>query len=352
MVAFLSSLKATLVTKILSFILTTMTLRLIPPSLLGATAIKLELLLSTCLFLGREPIRLACCQSHARHSHSQSIHSLSYFAIPVTTSISLLLLFFTSPSLSQISTTTILYCLSTIIESTAEPQIIKMMIGGDISLKSYAEGVAVAVKSLSLYLMLTVGSNLFSDQLVSFGVSQILYSLTFVAFVNRTIFFPMPLPLPSFSPIHPKLLYLTFSFFLQSILKHVLTEGDKLVLTYLSSSYDAGIYAMASSYGSIVSRLLFQPLEENGRLIFSTNSSPFTTLTKTCLYLGLTFSTFGSTYCYIVLKVLAGAEYFTPAGVSALQAYCVYTAFLAVNGMAEAFMYAHLETAKDVRFSR
>eukprot|EP00903_Cladosiphon_okamuranus_P013314 g12409.t1 len=77
----------------------------------------------------------------------------------------------------------------------------------------------------------------------------------------------------------------------QSLLKHVLTEGDKIVLaraTSLEQScgggesgsvgagcgqggslYEQGVYAIASGYGSLAARLLFQPLEEAARLMFS-----------------------------------------------------------------------------------
>lgn len=86
----------------------------------------------------------------------------------------------------------------------------------------------------------------------------------------------------------------------QSVLKHVLTEGDKIVLARASSSfgrvkcsgggvgsrdeidgvcenrssgggslYEQGVYAVASGYGSLAARLLFQPLEEAARLMFS-----------------------------------------------------------------------------------
>lgn len=71
----------------------------------------------------------------------------------------------------------------------------------------------------------------------------------------------------------------------QSLLKHVLTEGDKIVLARATapgrggsggggggqggSLHEQGVYAMASGYGSLAARLLFQPVEEAARLMFS-----------------------------------------------------------------------------------
>ena len=44
--------------RIFSFLLTQITIRLIDPIALGHTSIKLELVLNTCLFVGREGFRL------------------------------------------------------------------------------------------------------------------------------------------------------------------------------------------------------------------------------------------------------------------------------------------------------
>ncbi|KDQ24089.1 hypothetical protein PLEOSDRAFT_1025211, partial [Pleurotus ostreatus PC15] len=56
----------------------------------------------------------------------------------------------------------------------------------------------------------------------------------------------------------------------QALLKHILTESDKLVLSYFSLSLAAqGGYAIAANYGSLVARLVLQPIEESLRLFFS-----------------------------------------------------------------------------------
>ena len=55
----------------------------------------------------------------------------------------------------------------------------------------------------------------------------------------------------------------------QSLFKHLLTQGDKIVLSLGSSHYSQGLYALAQNYGSLAARLFFQPLEESGRLMFS-----------------------------------------------------------------------------------
>lgn len=204
----------------------------------------------------------------------------------------------------------------------------------------------------------------------------------------------------------------------QSLLKHILTEGDKIVLARASSLergcgggdggaghggslYEQGVYAIASGYGSLAARLLFQPLEEAARLMFSrlgaeegsTNAREATetpetvtrtsgsrlgratnpgrdgdcgggggegqrlrekmatllaTLLKLVLTAGLVFVCFGFYYTETLLRLLlagrggkGGGAYSAVSEVArVLSWYCVYVLFLAANGMCEAFACA------------
>ncbi|KAG8813827.1 Oligosaccharide translocation protein rft1 [Serendipita sp. 400] len=67
----------------------------------------------------------------------------------------------------------------------------------------------------------------------------------------------------------PQLLTLTISMTIQSFIKHLLTEGDKLAVSRTSRLADQGGYAIAANYGSVVARILFQPVEEIARVYFS-----------------------------------------------------------------------------------
>ena len=174
-------------------------------------------------------------------------------------------------------------------------------------------------------------------------------------------------------------LHLVVIFTLQGVFKHALTEADKIVLSALAGSYDQGVYALASSYGGLAARLLLQPLEENARLLFSkigasiarnqcTNgkkkddeTNGYRNLVKDLettyyfslkgvLYIGLTFATIGTNYTSLLLRVLAGNRWGSNSEASdALSAFCIYTAFLALNGTTEAFVYGVTRSGKDVR---
>ena len=52
----------------------------------------------------------------------------------------------------------------------------------------------------------------------------------------------------------PELLHLSGAMTAQSVVKHFLTEGDKLLISRLSPLADQGGYAIASNYGSSRSR--------------------------------------------------------------------------------------------------
>jgi oligosaccharide translocation protein RFT1 len=80
---------------------------------------------------------------------------------------------------------------------------------------------------------------------------------------------PGPPPSPSTPWMEPSHLSLAAALTSQSFFKHLLTQGDKIVLSLGSSHYSQGLYALAQNYGSLAARLFFQPLEESGRLMFS-----------------------------------------------------------------------------------
>lgn len=64
---------------------------------------------------------------------------------------------------------------------------------------------------------------------------------------------------------------LTWSFYKQSFLKQILTEGERYVMTFLNvlSFGDQGVYDVINNLGSMVARLVFLPLEESFYVFFA-----------------------------------------------------------------------------------
>lgn len=63
---------------------------------------------------------------------------------------------------------------------------------------------------------------------------------------------------------------LTWSFFKQSFLKQILTEGERYVMTFLNvlSFGDQGVYDIINNLGSMVARFIFLPIEESFYIFF------------------------------------------------------------------------------------
>lgn len=71
--------------------------------------------------------------------------------------------------------------------------------------------------------------------------------------------------------VHPNSAQLTWSFLKQGVLKQVLTEGERYVMTLFSimSFNEQGIYDVVNNLGSLAARFLFRPVEDSLYLYFS-----------------------------------------------------------------------------------
>lgn len=187
-----------------------------------------------------------------------------------------------------------------------------------------------------------------------------------------------------------------------SVLKHVLTEGDKIVLSISASHFNQGIYAITSNYGSLVARILFQPIEESCRVAFSRISSSggsglskkvnafsiflrregnimdaaskdttegsddtsncsksknigkdlvsnssveamvdlLTTVLRGLILFALVFPIFGSQYSRVAVKLFLGSKWYSDETVNTLSCFCIYILVISINGIAESFVHA------------
>ena len=255
----------------------------------------------------------------------------------------------------------ILYCLASWIEGCGEPAVLFFLRKLEVPPRVEAEGVATLVKTVAT--ATGVQALPASWSVTAFGLAQLAYSITYTSYLYARALLRSdwksslpPFSLSVFSAgLDRGACYTTLVYTLQGFFKHMLTEADKLVLTIVADSYDKGVYAMGASYGGIAARILLQPLEENVRLLWSrqANNSKgdteypqelfrlYTTLVKLALYIGLVFACVAVHYTNLLLNILAGRTWGSNTEASnVLAAFCVYTAFLALNGMTEAFVYA------------
>lgn len=162
-----------------------------------------------------------------------------------------------------------------------------------------------------------------------------------------------------FSMFDSRLLNLFTSFSFQTIIKFILTEGEKYVLMLFQTLSDQGVYDLVSHLGSMAARIIFQPIEETSHTTWSkllstshgerfgqkhaalkASASMLVLLLKFCSLIGLTFICFGPAYSYSLLRIVYGVRWSETNAPMVLSLYCVYVFFMAINGITEAFVHA------------
>jgi oligosaccharide translocation protein RFT1 len=154
--------------------------------------------------------------------------------------------------------------------------------------------------------------------------------------------------------------------YLQSIVKHFLTQGDSMILAAFSSLEDQAIYGLASNYGGLVARMLFQPIEESCRNIWTGQlnttdkenrshktyieaaKSQLVNVLRTYSIFAILALSIGPSTIPIFLRFLIGSHWMSPKVQELLSTYCCYIPFLAFNGVTEAFVSASA-SASDMR---
>ncbi|CAG8008080.1 unnamed protein product [Penicillium nalgiovense] len=143
--------------------------------------------------------------------------------------------------------------------------------------------------------------------------------------------------------------------FFQSLVKHLLTQGDTMMLAALSGLEDQGIYSLASNYGGLIARIIFQPLEESSRNLFSALLSPdedeklkniqvrtardhLVGILRAYQLLSILIFPLGPMMVPQLLHILGGRQWASPRIGDLLSVYCYYIPFLAFNGITEAFV--------------
>lgn len=155
-----------------------------------------------------------------------------------------------------------LYAVSGLLELLAERWYLTTLVNWEslTSARVRVEGVAVGIKSLAMLATIYIGGE--QAALLSFGVGQGFYGATlFVglwAAVGRRDRQPWRIERihgtedKQGSYFDAEITKTTWALTKQSIVKQLLTEGDKIVVSRISSVEDQGGYAVALNYGASV----------------------------------------------------------------------------------------------------
>ncbi|KAF9239617.1 Rft-1-domain-containing protein [Melanogaster broomeanus] len=347
-----------LVSRLFTFVLNQGLVRLASAQAYGTVAVQFELIMSTILFLSREGIRNSLLRVWPQQKIAlRGSNALAALQAAQCTNLA------TLPALLGLPITLITVTLYTysVSESTrSQPHfylalfIYSIAAVGELLSEPLHNRLGISVKSIVTYLCV---SELEGElALLAFALGQLAYSAAvFVVYASQ-------MPESSLWPslvaefFDPDVLYLSMTMTSQSVVKHFLTEGDKFLVSLWSPLQDQGGYAIAVNYGSLIARILFQPIEEEGTVKGKRSddlaqlkqaSDAVTILLSVQIAFSLLVVTFGSLYIPVILQLLLPTQYISTSAPKVLSAWIWYIPVLAINGGLEAF-YSSVATPEDL----
>uniref|UniRef100_A0A667GD96 Protein RFT1 homolog n=1 Tax=Lynx canadensis TaxID=61383 RepID=A0A667GD96_LYNCA len=347
--------------RLITFVLNAFILRFLSKEIVGIVNVRLTLLYSTTVFLAREAFRRACLSGGAQRDWNQTFNLL-WLTVPLGMFWSLLLgwvwlqlLEVPDPNaVPHYGSGVVLFGLSAVVELLGEPFWVLAQAQMFVKLKLFYT--AVLVLCYVIYFTKLLGSSESTKQqtLPVSRMTDMLPSITRSrAFVNW------------------KEAKLTWSFFKQSFLKQILTEGERYVMTFLNvlNFGDQGVYDIVNNLGSLVARLIFQPIEESFYIFFAkvlergkdatlqkqedmaVAATVLESLLKLALLAGLTITIFGFAYSQLALDIYGGVMLSSGSGPVLLRSYCLYVLLLAINGVTECFTFAAMSKEEVDRYN-
>ncbi|KAK0386428.1 hypothetical protein NLU13_6265 [Sarocladium strictum] len=391
-----------LLSRVLTFIANQLLLRFLTAPLLGLST-QLEVYYLSVLFFARESLRVAIQRQGisdapgaaaggvkaARQREGQAVVNLGYLAIALGGFVSvalgaMYLHYATDATLGTpyLVESLYLYGIASMVELLSEPCFVLMQIRLQFGTRAAAESIATFLRCFVVF-----GSAVYAKRhhlpigVLPFALGQLTYGaallLVYVISGYRTAsstgFSLLPQRLSSVEGAsHFSLGYfykptvsLAGSMMAQSVVKHLLTQGDTFLVSLLSAADVQGVYALANNYGGLLARLLFQPIEESSRSYFSRllaspaalvqvpkGGSPSTsassaviearqslhTILRTYVLLSLLIVNVGPYVAPHLLAIVAGSQWTSKGAGDVLGFYCYYIPFLALNGITEAFV--------------
>jgi len=382
--------------KLISFTLNQLLLRWTTPEVIGLASVQLELVLSSLLFLSREGIRLALLRESLKtRVVIQRFINLSWvpFSLVIAVSIAICSWQWIENRFNNFESEKFqalcFYVIGAVLEAAGEPWVNVFQNCSQVLPKMRAESVGLLVKSFITFVLIV-----YLDMGVkSFGVAQIAYGLSYLITLichtpgARTVsgsamqlsdFVARSLPvLQKKSSIvdgdddHDCSLYFgqrarlfAISVTSSCILKHILTEADKIILSLTQSNFDQGIFAVANNYASLVVRTLFLPLEDSSRIALSKLTSAaegsrvtrknrealnrskkmFIDILRIVGLIGIIFPAFGPSYVHVATNYIFSAKWQGSEIEQTLVAFCFYIFVLGINGITEAYVQVMITT--------
>lgn len=385
--------------RLITFIANQLLVRYLTAPLLGLST-QLEVYYLSILFFARESLRVAIQRqgiagaantkddaddaAAAARREGQAVVNLGYLAIGLGSivSVSLGWMYLASAPATTLQTPWLveslwLYGIAAMVELLSEPCFVLMQTRLQFGTRAAAESIATFLRCIVVF-----GSAVWASQksvdigVLPFALGQLSYgvSLLLVYFVSgyrlalTTGFSLFPKRLTSSKDVVFVLSYfyqptvsLAGSMMAQSVVKHLLTQGDTFLISLFSTPEVQGVYALANNYGSLLARLLFQPVEESSRSYFSrllsspspsnngqSSSQPSAsvkeakrnlhTILRLYILLSAIIVSIGHFAAPPLLSIVAGRRWTGSGAGQVLGTYCFYIPFMGLNGITEAFV--------------
>uniref|UniRef100_T1J9Y2 Protein RFT1 homolog n=1 Tax=Strigamia maritima TaxID=126957 RepID=T1J9Y2_STRMM len=328
-----------------TFILNGFILRFISKDVLGIINVRIFLLYSTITFLSTEAFTKAC-MTNPNYKKWHQIINLIWLTVPTSILCSLLLGYVwlsfleqpEEPWKQQYWTAVIIVEVCCVLERLVEPLHIVSCVFMFNKLKVFAQCISIAAQCVALAAFVYMKPEY---AIYGFCVGQVLRSSIW----------------PSLSSEHSTL---TYSFLKQGLLKQILTEGERYIMTVFNilNFGEQGVYDVISNLGSLAARFLFRPIEESGYQFFAQTiernkplikqnsknvaigAQVLHNLFKMMVLIGGIIMAFGFPFSHLLLQIYGGNTLTTGSGPNLLRWNCVYVGFLAINGISECYAFA------------
>ncbi|EGR44322.1 oligosaccharide translocation-like protein, partial [Trichoderma reesei QM6a] len=348
--------------RLITFIANQLLLRFLTAPLLGLST-QLEVYYLSVLFFARESLRVAiqrqgiagAASSSTKNDdddndaddaavakrEGQAVVNLGYLAVGLGAFVSVLLgwMYLASAPAATLETPWLveslwLYGAAAMVELLSEPCFVLMQTRLQFGTRAAAESIATFLRCIVVFGSavwasrkgLDIGVLPFALGQLSYGISLLLvYFASGYRLALTTGFSLLPKRLASSKEVDFVLSYfykptvsLAGSMMAQSVVKHLLTQGDTFLISLFSTPQVQGVYALANNYGSLLARLLFQPVEESSRSYFSRLIGPIAAPP--------------------LLSIVAGRRWTGSGAGQVLGTYCFYIPFMGLNGITESFV--------------
>ena len=345
--------------------------------------LNMELLVSSVLFFSREALRGAALrldmsdvEKAPAAARAAYVHTLNLASVSVALTVALALSCAgaaghlvgareewagLSDSL-QLPLVLYLHLAGLVLEAVGEPFYMAAQGMTLLKLRSTAEAVALVARVAAAYLLVLAGQ----PPLVAIGASQVAYGAAQTAvyvwyFAVRLpaaaaavakdvrVFFPGRRADGEWAVAPAAIVSVAGQLQLEAVMRLVLTEGEKIVLSVYAVLAQQGTYDVVVNLGSILCRLLFKFVEEFSLALWSKLIAGgaekraveiFTSVARAMIDLGTFFCAFGPAYSRVLLFALYGHRWTATDAPDLLGVYCYYAAVMGVNGVGEAFFRA------------